>query len=248
MADEWSARLGEYEEVVGSDDASGAGFIAWIPALDRKRGKAAFQDALVQDLLSSPDLAMLKFVHRAGQPGTETSLITENAFKEKVLKRLLQLKPLAEKSDEGQTLRNRERENIVQALNMLNELAFEPQGSGVALSDDETERRRRMIYQSSLVYISSLIRSLYRHVLVVDQERAFLEKQPNDTHQQQIRQGIERLVNHPVWTADFDLSPKMKAVRDALSRNQDAKTAFEAVGLKLGYLVGADELPNAWFS
>jgi hypothetical protein len=248
MSDEWAAKLAEYEEAVGSEEASEAGFVSWIPALDRKRGKAAFQAALVQDLLSSPDLTILKFVKRAGQPDTDVSLITENSCREKLLKKLLQVKPLTAKGDEGQTLRNRERENILQALNMLNEIVFEPQGAGVPLSAEEAERRRRMVYQSSLAYIAFLIRSIYRHELTLgDQEVAMLEKQPTEAQSQRIRQAIERLASHPVWSTKFEHSPKMKAVQDALSKNQDAKTALDAVGLKLGYLVGADELSNDWF-
>jgi hypothetical protein len=247
MADEWAAKLAEYEEIVGSEDASEAGFIEWLTPGDRTRAKAAFQSALVQDLLSSPELVMVKFVRRAGQPETELSMITENAFREKLLKRMLQTKPLAPKGDDGQTLRNREKENILQALNMLNEIVFEPQGAGVPLTLDETTRRRRMVYQSSLAYIAVLIRSIYRHELALDQDNALLEKQPTEAQTQKIREAIGRLADHPVWVTDFEDSPKMVAVRDALSKNQDAKTAFEAVGLKLGYLVGADELAADWF-
>jgi hypothetical protein len=34
----------------------------------------------------------------------------------------------------------------------------------------------------------------------------------------------------------------MKAIRDALQKNQDAEKAFGDIGLKLGYFVGADPL------
>jgi hypothetical protein len=61
-----------------------------------------------------------------------------------------------------------------------------------------------------------------------------------------IEGDIARYLSHPVWTTGFDSSKKMKAVQDALSKNQDAAQAFSAVGLKLGYIVGVDPLDPNW--
>jgi hypothetical protein len=241
MSDEWADQFARYEETVDPSDASEAGFINWLPASDRARGKQAFQLALARNLLDSPDLALLRFVDKPGTP-PERALMTETTFSKKVLERLIYTKPLTETGDDGQRLRLREKENITAALNILAEMVFEPDADDGALSPQDLIRRKRMAYQSSLAYVSGLLRSLYRQILAVEPDRAMMERIPNETQMAQIRDAIRRLVEHPVWTADFELSEKTKAVGDALSKNQDAKAAFEAVGLKLGYLIGADEL------
>jgi hypothetical protein len=104
-----------------------------------------------------------------------------------------------------------------------------------------------MLYQGSLSYISDLIKGLHEWIFAVESDRGFLDKVPNSEQETKIRAGIERIVKHPVWAAEFDLSSKMKDIQDALSKNQDFEKAFGAVALKRGYVVGADQLPNDWF-
>ena len=55
-----------------------------------------------------------------------------------------------------------------------------------------------------------------------------------------IEKDVKRLFDHPVWTEDLTRTEKLAAVQDALSKNQGVEGAFAAVGLKLGYVVGAD--------
>jgi hypothetical protein len=93
-----------------------------------------------------------------------------------------------------------------------------------------------------------LIKGLNAHVLALDVPRAFLDKVPNEAQEKLIREGIERIVNHPIWTTNLESTAKTKAVREAFLQNQDASTAFGDVGLKLGYAVGADPLPNNWMN
>jgi hypothetical protein len=247
LSDEWANKLSEYQEDVGAEEASEQGFLAWLPKEEQARGKQAFRAALVQNILalSSDDLRFLEYVRRAGSRDADLS-ITENTFKSKVLERLLHLNPLAEVAAEADVLRTREKDNVVRALNNLTDLAFEPAEGAVELSDREQERVRRMSYQSALAYIATLLKELYRQVLVVDQERALFEREPTDAEWQQIVRGIERLVDHPVWNAKFDASQKMRDLEQALSKNQDAKKSFGGIGLKLAYLVGAEELGSDW--
>jgi hypothetical protein len=246
LADEWQERLEEYETLVGSENATELGFIQYLPQQERNRGKQAFESALVQDLLTNSDLQLSRYVHRAGTPKTKNSLINEATFRNKVLTRLLHVAPLDAKGDTGTALRGRERDGICLVLNKLTELVFEPDG-GRELTEAETERRRRMLYQSSLAYISDLLRKLVAHALVVDKDRAFLEKPISGSSWEIVSAGIERLVSHPIWTCDFNLSKKCQAVTNALSKNQNAEKSFGEVGLKTGYLVGADELSSTWY-
>ena len=247
LSDEWAALLEAYRERVPAESASEAGFIQWLDKSDRARAKSAFEAALLRELVGSPDLGLIRYVHLSGQPQTETSLMTETQFNTRILKRLLHTAPLAEKGLVAEELRQREKQNIVTALNMWRELVFEPEEGALELTEMQAERRRRMLYGGAMAYVADLIKSLYRHTFAVEPERAFLDKTPNDTTEGQILTGMERLVNHPIWVCDFDQSEKTKEFRDALLKNQDVASVAGAVGLKLGYVVGADELSNHWY-
>lgn len=247
MSDEWSAKLRVYEAQVDPAQASEQGFIDWLESADRTRGTQAFKMALVQDLLDlgPTDLPILEYVELTGRPRTSKSLIKEAAFKGKVLERMIQTKPLSNSGPAGQACRANEKQNITTVLNLVHELIFEPEPEGGEMSPQQIERRRRFAYQSSLAYCSSLLRAIYRQTFATEPDRAFLDRAPKPEELVLIRNAVTRLANHPVWTAEFD-TQKMQAVKAALQTNQDAKQAFEAVHLKLGYLVGADDLPTNW--
>jgi hypothetical protein len=104
-----------------------------------------------------------------------------------------------------------------------------------------------MKYQSSLAYIAVLIRRLYRQVLDVDEEaRALLEKEPTEKQKERVKEGIHRIAEHPIWTRDLDATAKTTAVKDALSKNQDAANAFRGVELRGDYVSGTEALPADW--
>jgi hypothetical protein len=248
FSEEWSARFLAYEDAVGTDEASEDGLFKWLKPEERLRAKAAAQAALIKDIVEAEDLKILQFVHLEGREKLPTSIITETAFKQKVITRLRHMAPLKEKGEDWQVLRAREAENVKSALNVLAEEAFFNSEGKPDLSGSDAIRRDRMRYQSALSYISLLIVKLYRRVLDVDEDvRALLEKEPTADQRAQIRQGIKRIVDHPIWTCDLDKSPKTKAVKDALSKNQDAAAAFRAVELRGDYVTGTEQLPAKWF-
>jgi hypothetical protein len=244
LSDEWSHRLDDYVADVGEDDASEEGFINWLGS-EKARGAQAWRAALVQELLDRADLRTLAYVERAGEKRQGT-LMTENTFKNKLLQPLLLLKPLPEAGELGQALRARERENIVQALNLLTNDAFDPQANPNTTSDRDRERARRMSYQSALAYISKQIRLLFQHILVIGDVERSMMREPNKEQWAQIAKAINRLVEHPIWVADWNEGDNVKAVSQALRDNQDADRVFGKVGLELGYMVGASKLPPDW--
>lgn len=238
LADEWQGRLATYEAEVGHDSASERGFVAWLPPNDRTRGKQALKAGLIKDLLSDETLSFRRHIQLAGTE-RNTALIAETLFKNKVMERLLHLDALPQPADESAVLRSREHNNIVRVLNILDEMAFDLPDTA---SEAEIERRRRMSYQSSLGYIATLLRKAFGYIMAVDSPNEFLEKDPDNDKWEKVRAAVRRLVDHPVWVADFDSSPKMQVVKQALQTNQDAVRAFGDVQLKTGVVVGADHL------
>lgn len=223
--------------------ATESGFIDWLPQPERDRGRQGLRLALTNGVVDSEELTFLRHVQRAGA-AKNTGVMTENVFKTKLLDPLLHRAPLVEPLDVAELLRTRERNNVVRVLNTLDELVFT---EADADTESSRERRKRMAYQSALAYTSTLVRRTFAFVLATDEGRELLDKEPEEQDWGRIADAIRRISEHPIWTADPDLSVKVRAVLDALAKNQEAAERFRAVGLTAGYAVGVDKLPNDWF-
>jgi hypothetical protein len=224
-------------------DASEAGFIDWLPQPERDRGRAGLRLALVTAVIDADELSFLHNVQRSGA-ARGSGVMTETAFKGKLLDPLLHRAPLREPLDQAELLRTRERNNVVRVLNTIDALVFVESDTD---TDSERERRRRMAYQSAMAYVAALVRRTYGFVFATDEGRELLEKEPEESDWDRIQAALTRLVEHPIWTADPDLSPKVRAVMEALAKNQEAAERFRQVGLTAGYLAGVDKLPNDWW-
>lgn len=237
LSDEWEQKVAEYEGAVGSFEASEEGFLKWIadPA-ERKRGNEAFKAALIDGVVSHPTLELRRFVAKPGGKKLVDSGIPEATLKSKVLQQLLHLKPLAQKGEAMRQLRERELKNIVRLLNVFTAAALEV---GPNPSPQAEERAKRMKYQASLQYAAMLMQRLVAQVMAEESpDRVFTEREPDATQWEVIENGIQRMVDHPIWTVDLNSSAKTKAVADALSKNQNVEDAFRNVNLRLGHLMG----------
>jgi hypothetical protein len=243
MADEWQERVGKYEAAVGTNAASEAGFLRWVDPDERTRARAALEDAILENIVQDTRLDFMKLVSKPGEAKDAVKL-TEAAFRNKVLKPLVHMAALPEFFSDSQKSRERELNNVVTILNVLYTKAF----AIANISPQEKIRAKRLMYQSSINFTAGLLRQLMGYRLASAPPRQLLDKEPDAAQWALIEADIARFLSHPVWTAGFDTSAKMKAVQDALSKNQDANNAFGAVGLKLGYIVGVDQLDPNWNS
>lgn len=241
MSDEWENKFSEYEDSAGSNAVSEKGFIDWLPQTDRNRGKQALQSALVQNVLTNPDLRLVAHVVQTGAKAKAQVSITEQALKGKVLEKLLTMTPLDETGDEAQAIRDREAANVVVCLNLLTDEAFEPTEDATALTVQEAERARRMTYQASLAQIATMIRQLWARVAMKPDLRLPMADELSEAQWTELRTSIKRLVAHPAWTADFGRDPKMTKLKTALEKNQEVPKALESVGLDLAYLILGDD-------
>ncbi|MGY4532656.1 hypothetical protein ACVW0Y_001785 [Pseudomonas sp. TE3786] len=241
MAEEWQERVSKYEADVGTAVANEAGFLKWVETDERKRAKSALEDAIIDNIVQDPLLNIINLVSKPGEiKGGVT--ITEVAFRNKVIKPLLHMQPLVESFLESQKCRDREANTVINALNILYGKAFDIKSP----SPQEEIRAKRMIYQSAMNFTAGMLRQLIGHRLACSAPRQLLDKEPDASMWSTIEEDIARFLSHPVWTAEFSSSQKMKAVQDALSKNQDIGQALSSVGLKLGFIVGVDELDPQW--
>lgn len=242
MSDEFENKFKEYEDAVGAHEVSEDGFVKWLPQQERSRAKQALQSALIQNVLTSPDLRLSRHVKKTGVPAGPFSF-TEQQLKAKVLEKLLIKTPQEAKGEAAQRIRDAEAANIVRVLNVWNDLAFESADAGVPLTDVQIERARRMAYQASLSQITELIRKIWNREAFGDLKRPMAETVSDDQFSK-VEAGIRLIVDHPVWTAEFDRDQRMAAVKAALEKNQGESTAFEDVAFHLSYAVVGREDPS----
>ena len=238
MSDEFEEQFGEYLGTAHGKESE-AGFIKWLPASNRARGRTELKSALIAMILDYED-PKLEIRQRIN---AEELGITEPAFISKVLGNLVRFEPLSTEGDAGGERREHERRNVVRVLNKFEELCLAP-GSNQAASDLQRTRTKRMLYQASLDTCMDLINQLVTHEVVA--EDAFLDDYFTKPQMDKISQGIERIADHPIWTVDLEETEKTRRIQDALSKNQGAREAFKEVGLKLAYVVGVEDLEDNW--
>lgn len=236
MSDEWQNKFREYEEAVGSADISEKGFIEWLPNTERTRGKQALSGALIQGILGDENLRIKKYVKKPSGP-REAFDVTEQALKAKLIETLLVKDPQSGKGDSAQAARDREAANIVACLNLLSDLAFEVPEGMVERTPQESERARRMVYQASLSYIAKLTRELWFYTAKRSGDKNLMDDTFEDEQWTSLTTSFERLVQHPLWTAQWDEKPEMLKLRNGLEKNQAPKEYFEDLGLELSYLL-----------
>ncbi|MDH2375010.1 HNH endonuclease signature motif containing protein [Cobetia sp. 3AK] len=243
--EEWSSRYESYISNVGEEDSSELGFLDWIEKDEKKRAKSALEAALIKSVIENPDLAIKEYIESTGESNKDIPLIKETSFQNKVVKKLINLKPREEKGEDGKIIRQRELSYIINIINSFARLTYDPNGGG-ELSPQQIERRKRLTYQASLQYFSQTIKTAVAHLLVTDRENAFIHQEPAPEIINNVSEMIEKFVGHPIWQSKLEGTKKLNDVDSALTRNQDAAKVFAAVGLNVGYLRATDELPSDW--
>jgi hypothetical protein len=148
------------------------------------------------------------------------------------------MEPLDAKGDSFAAYRAVERENVSFLLNTLADLALTPQAGESELTPARAQVAKRMLYQSSLSFLSDLLRKIFTHYTMVDELGL---TRLTDLQKVEIQKAIARIVSHPVWAESFSRDATMEAVKNALEKNQEARKSFEAVGLDLAWGVVGEE-------
>lgn len=235
MSDEWQNKVDRYEDECTKSNTTPSedGFLKWVPAgQERTRARAAFKAALMQRVLDHANFHLRDYVDGKDATGD----LTENMVKSKILDAMLSASPLTLSFYDSTNRREEEVDNIVWMWNLVvDELAMPASGSGQN-PEVLAEARRRLFKQESLQHVSLLLGQLFRQHMYRGDE-PMLYGTPNPDQRKLIEFGIKNLCAHPVWTASLERDAKMLEIKEALSKNQGGKAAFEAVALKLSYLL-----------
>jgi hypothetical protein len=217
-------------------------FILSIPAQDRARAKQAFAEALCAEIIDDDSLKIKKHVKNK-KDKDDSFVISEQAFKQKVIFALLHTLPLGDDLSKVSEKRENEKKNIRKILNIFYTACFLPK-NGQEFSDSEKQKVKLMSYQGSLLYISILLKNLMSITFTCSLEDAFFSASKAATRWNSITTAIQRLGNHPFWIAPRSQSKKIYDLHTALEKNQNVQDGFKKIGLDVGYLLSRDDDPN----
>ncbi len=241
MAAEWRDKFDRYCSQVGFEPASEDGFLRWLGASERRRGKQALQSAVVDGVVGHPELLWQERIVSGQEGGTRKGdVVTEASFKRRVVERLVDMTALKDVGSSGREKREREQENVVRVLNLVYRVLFSPPDEH-PLTEWELERARRAMYQASMSLWAGRIRRCVATVCKADADETVFQNVISDDQWREIEECIVRLFDHWLWKRDFDDSEWMKRLENALQKNQDLEELAKEAGLNNGYIVGADE-------
>lgn len=245
MSDEVRRKLEDYEDAIGTLEVSEEGFINWLDPSDRSRAKSGIESAVIDNIISDPELAFRKIISRPGKPAQSEISINEATFQSKILKVLLHVRPLSSsfKGEAMKEAREREARNVLKILNLCYDKGFtlNPERS----VDAEQARIKRLTYQASLRQLFEIMLQICSSHFVA-KDTVLLEREITAELSEKLAAAAERFFAHPVWSADLTKGAKAKLVDDALKKNQNIEDAFAAVTLTAGYCGGLDKIPSNW--
>lgn len=250
LTQEYQDLLATYLSEVDPTEATEAGFVKHQPSKRRRRAKQALEAARLELIASDSECLMNQYVIGLGAtPDSQEALISQSAYKTKVLKRLTCATLLEDDWAKSMQLRDNEAKNARRILNYLVE-AFVTPGTEPGASPQDVERLRRATYQSSLMRLADLCEVIvakeFTHIERT--KEALLRASPDDEQNwARVKGAIDTLAEHPIWTIDLSATEKTRAVADALSKNQNAERAFTDVHMTVGYALSA-QLPDNWKS
>jgi hypothetical protein len=237
LKDEWKAQIEKYLEAEGLEKGSEKGFITWLPQTDRSRAKSAMEAAFLDNIISNDDFDFRDFVDIAGRNNIFPYLITESQLKTKVLKKLLWGKQLEENWEKSSELREQEARNIINLTNMFCKYAFHFKGNSP--SEHESRRMDRLTKGVAQLRAFDLFQTVVASKFNLQDRLGESMMRADSTNEQvwyQIEKSVALFVRHPIWTADFEKSNKTRDVHQALTKNQNIRTALDNVKCDLGYL------------
>ena len=92
-----------------------------------------------------------------------------------------------------------------------------------------------------------MLRKVVANICLQEADTVFLDAKFSDEQWSAITAAIDRMVGHPIWSKDFKIGTKAKAVEEAILKNQGAKEALTSAGLTFGYIAGGETLSSDWY-
>jgi hypothetical protein len=224
-----------------STEPSEDGFISFTPKSKQANNKKTLMSSRLNSIIdqSKDALKILNMIEGKSDLTDKKSIIKETTFINKLVKPFMYEKPLKSpiENDEKRSL---ELENINLILNVFYEicLSYDPKNC----TSQQLEKIHRLKSQSALNLFVTLMKACYNHLFVSNNDSEILTKRRLDDKKDNILKVVQLYCDHPIWIQDEGKSKKTQNFYNTLQKNGSLLDIADSMGLKPGYLVGADQL------
>jgi hypothetical protein len=224
-----------------STEPSEDGFISFTPKSKQANNKKTLILSRLHSIIdqSKNELKILNMVEGKSNLTDKKSVIKEATFINKLVVPFVCTKPLKSPilNDEK---RNLELENVNFILNVFYEtcLSYDPNNC----TPQELEKIHRLKSQSALNLFVTLMKACYNHLFVSSNDPEILTKKRLSDKKDDILRVVQLYFHHPIWVQDEGKSKKTQDFYNTLQKNGSLWDIADSIGLKPGYLVGADQL------
>jgi len=249
MVDKLGSQFGAdflaYRDLENGEPKSEAGFMRFL-ARDPDRALTAgernkrFRSFLLELILRNDQNRLTRFVSN-GNRGTDEKPLTIDLLSKSLFANFVHAEPVEDNIATDSYLREKEVENNVALMNLLNDLALGSWNHQAGPADPNQRRLERIFRSKSMMSWSEILHGAICGKLDLqdaeDRQRPFYRELGSDQFDRCVKRTVERLVGWKRWNA-----PPDDQIDRVLSDNKSkVKDFLKASGLTSGYLMGADE-------
>jgi len=244
LGSEFGADFEKYKNIENGAVKSESGFMKFLDraedqVLTKAERNKRFRNYLYNSVLQSQENKLSLYVSK-GNRSTDEKPLTIDVLTKSVFSCFLFTDPVDENMATDTYKRDKEIENVVSLMNMINDLAlcfWNPKAS----ENDETQRRLLRLFGSkSMMSWCELLRDAVcaRLEIFAEEDRAkpfYRDLSPSEL--EKIKTILEKVINHKIWK-----SPPDSEVDRVLSDNKSAvKGWLKKQGLDAAYLLGVSQ-------
>jgi hypothetical protein len=244
LGSEFGADFEKYKQLEDGAIKSESGFMKY---LDRAEGQLLtradrnkrFRSYLYNSVLQSPDNKLSNYVSK-GNRGNDEKPLTIDVLTKSIFASFLCTQPMEDNMATDAYKRDKEIENIIALMNMIDGLALGYWNAKLN-KNDETQRRLLRIFGSkSMMAWSGLLKEAVCARLEIFSEEERVKpfyRELSVLEQEKIKTILAKLLNFKIWK-----SPADSEVDRVLADNKSAvKEWMKKQGLDVGYLLGASQ-------
>jgi hypothetical protein len=240
LGSEFGADFDKYKNLEDGAIKSEAGFMKYLDRADgqvltRGERNKRFRSYLYNSVLQSPDNKLSKYVSK-GNRGTEETPLTIDVLSKSLFSSFLFTEPAEDNMAMDAYKRDKEIENLISLMNMVNDLALGFWNAKAGKNDETQRKLARLFGSKSMMAWSTLLKDAVcgRLEIFTEEERTRpFYRDISPAEHEKIKTIVSKLINFKIWK-----SPADSDVDRVLSDNKSAvKDWLKKQGLDVGYLL-----------
>ena len=243
MGDEFYNEFQIYSDYCNKNriEISEDGFINFASKSRQANNKKTLIQSRIHAVIdqSKLELRILDFVEGRSSLIDKKAIIKETTFINKIVIPFIYVKPLKTPigNDERRIL---ELENVNLILNIFHDICLKHNPNNC--SPIELTKIHRLKSQSALNLFVYLMKACYNHILMGGNDPEILTKKKLLDIKDELIGVVKLYCEHPIWIQDENKSQKTRDFYNTLTKNGSLLDITDIIGLRIGYLIGADKL------